>query len=145
MGFGRLLGTLWRSKVVRFGALGVANNLLAYGIFAVMTLAGVPAIAAASLTYVLGMVVSYLGNRSFTFAHAGSARRSLMRFLIVNAVGYGINVAILAVFVEHLGFDPLIVQFAAIVVVAGFIFVSMRYWVFADDGPGAKKPLRWGT
>jgi putative flippase GtrA len=145
MGLGRLLGTLWRSKVVRFGALGVANNLLAYGLFAVMTIAGVPAIAAASITYALGMIVSYVGNRSFTFAHAGSARRSVVRFLVVNAVGYGINVAILAIFVEHLDFDPLLVQLAAIVLVAGLIFVSMRFWVFADDEPRAKKPLRWGT
>ncbi|MDN4641424.1 GtrA family protein [Agreia sp. PsM10] len=145
MSFGRLLGTLWRSKVVRFGALGVANNLLAYGLFAVMTIAGVPAIAAASITYALGMIVSYVGNRSFTFAHAGSARRSVVRFLVVNAVGYGINVAILAIFVEHLEFDPLLVQLAAIVLVAGFIFVSMRFWVFADDEPRVKKPLRWGT
>ncbi|CAD6002674.1 GtrA family protein [Agreia sp. COWG] len=140
-----VIGRLWRSRVVRFGALGVANNLLAYAIFAGLTLAGVASIAAATITYVLGMVVSYLGNRSFTFRHTGSARRSLVRFLIVNAVGYGINVAILAIFVEHLGFNALLVQFVAIVIVAGFIFVSMRFWVFSGDKTVPTKPLRWGT
>lgn len=133
-----LVGTLWHSPLLRFGVIGGLNNLLSYGIFAALTLAGMPPIAAATITYATGMVISYLANRSFTFRHSGSARRSVVRFVVVNAVGYALNVAILAFFVELIGFNALVVQLGAIVVVATGIYLAMRFWVFrATSGPDA--------
>jgi putative flippase GtrA len=129
-----VVGTLWRSPVLRFGLIGGLNNLLSYGIFVVLTLAGVASIAAASITYETGMVVSYLANRTFTFRHSGSTRRSVLRFVVVNIAGYAVNVAILAVFVEQIGWNALIVQLGAIVVVATGIYLGMRFWVFRASG-----------
>ena len=94
------------------------------------------------------MTVSYRGHALIHVRPRGQRWRSVVRFLIVNAIGYGINVAILAVFVICPGFSSLLVQLAAIVLVACFIFVSMRFWVFADDEPdwpvSQEAPLRWG-
>jgi putative flippase GtrA len=130
-----VVDTLWHSPVLRFGAVGGLNNLLSYGIFVALTVAGMPSIAAATITYATGMVISYLVNRSFTFRHSGSARRSVVRFVVVNIAGYALNVAILALFVEALGWNPLIVQLGAIVVVATGIFLGMRFWVFRAADP----------
>jgi putative flippase GtrA len=133
-----LVDTLWHSPVLRFGVIGGLNNLLSYGIFVALTLAGTPSIAAATITYATGMVISYLANRSFTFRHAGSARRSVLRFVVVNLAGYALNVAILALFVELIGWNALVVQLGAIVVVATGIYFGMRFWVFrATDAPDA--------
>ena len=128
------VATLWQSRVLRVGQIGGLNNLLSYGIFVALTLAGMPSIAAATITYATGMVVSYVANRSFTFRHSGSARRSLVRFVVVNLAGYALNVAILALFVELIGWNALVVQLGAIVVVATGIFLGMRFWVFRGDG-----------
>jgi putative flippase GtrA len=126
------------SPVLRFGVIGGLNNLLSYGIFAALTLAGMPSIAAATITYATGMVISYLANRAFTFRHSGSARRSVLRFVVVNLAGYALNVAILALFVELIGGNALVVQLGAIVVVATGIYFGMRFWVFrASDAPDA--------
>ena len=129
-----VVATLWHSRVLRFGVIGGLNNLLTYGIFVALTLAGMPSIAAATITYATGMVVSYLANRSFTFQHSGSARRSLVRFVVVNLAGYALNVAILALFVEMLGWNALVVQLGAIVIVATGIYLGMRFWVFRATG-----------
>ncbi|MBF4634771.1 GtrA family protein [Agreia pratensis] len=129
-----LVNTLWHSPVLRFGAIGGLNNLLSYGIFVALTVAGMPSIGAATITYATGMVVSYLANRSFTFRHSGSARRSVLRFVAVNLAGYALNVAILAVFVELIGWNALGVQLGAIVVVATGIYLGMRFWVFREPG-----------
>jgi putative flippase GtrA len=120
--------------VLRFGAIGGLNNLLSYGIFVALTLAGMPSIGAATITYATGMVVSYLANRTFTFRHSGSARRSLLRFIVVNLAGYALNVAILALFVERIGWNALVVQLGAIVIVATGIYLGMRFWVFRTTG-----------
>jgi putative flippase GtrA len=128
------IGTLWHSPVLRFGAIGGLNNLLSYGAFVALTLAGMPPVFAVSITYATGMVVSYLANRSFTFRHSGSARRSVPRFIALNIAGYGLNVAILAVFVERIGGNPLVVQLVATVVVATGIYLGMRFWVFRATG-----------
>jgi putative flippase GtrA len=129
-----LASTLWHSPVLRFGMIGGLNNLLSYGIFVVLTLTGMPSISAATITYVTGMAVSYLANRSFTFRHSGSARHSVLRFIVVNIAGYAVNITILAVFVELIGWNALVVQLGAIVVVATGIYLGMRFWVFRATG-----------
>ncbi|SMQ68501.1 Putative flippase GtrA (transmembrane translocase of bactoprenol-linked glucose) [Agreia sp. VKM Ac-1783] len=129
-----LAKTLWHSPVLRFGAIGGLNNLLSYGIFVALTRAGMPSIGAATITYATGMVVSYLANRTFTFRHSGNTRRSVLQFIVVNIAGYALNVAILALFVELIGWNALVVQLGAIVIVATGIYLGMRFWVFRTTG-----------
>lgn len=123
----------------KFAIVGIANNAVGYGLFCVLTLVAVPAIPAMTASYCLGMVISYFGNRNFTFKHDGHAGASLLRFLAVNAVGYLTNAAILAFFVEQLKLPQLAVQAFAIGGVAILTFTLMRLWVFAGSTTKAQR------
>lgn len=114
----------------KFAIVGIANNLIGYALFAVLTLLSVPAIPAMTASYCLGMLISYFGNRNFTFNHTGRAGTSVLKFLVVNAAGYSLNAVLLWYFVEHLGFPQLAVQAVAIGCVAVLTFTLMRLWVF---------------
>lgn len=120
-------------SVLKFAVVGVTNNVIGYITFVLLSLWGMPAIGAMSISYVLGMFISFAGNRKWTFSHQGGVGPALLRFIGVNVVGYSLNFAILAVFVNGLGLPQIPVQFFAIGFVAVCTFLLMRLWVFRQD------------
>lgn len=125
----------------RFLLAGASNNLAMYGLFVLLTLAGVAAIPAATITYALGMVIGFVAHRRYTFGHRGPA---IVRFVLANVAGYALNVALLHALVSQLGWQAIPAQLLAVAVVAAALFVAMKLWVFRDPPrqPGAAQPLR---
>ena len=119
-----------RASAARFLVVGASNNAAMYGLFVVLSLVGVAAIPAATITYVLGMGVSFFFHRRWTFRHAGNPASAAVRFLVANAIGYGLNVALLWIFVTWLGLPQIPVQLVSVGVVAVLLFLLMRGWVF---------------
>lgn len=121
-----------RGSAVRFLVVGASNNAAMYGLFIVLSLLGVGAIPAATITYVLGMGVSFFFHRRWTFRHSGHPASAAVRFLVANVAGYLLNIALLWFFVHQLDLPQIPVQFGAIAVVAVLLFVLMRTWVFRE-------------
>jgi len=82
-----------------------------------------------TLLYGAGAAIGYTVNRNFTFAHNGNVFGSGIRYLITHFLGYLIN---LFCFVDRLGFPHQSVQAVAIFVVAGFIFIASKFFVFRN-------------
>lgn len=118
-------------QLLRFSGIGVLINLSGYLLYWGVTAAGVGHKLAMSMIFSLGLLVGFFANRKLTFSHHGSGLSAGWRFLLANAIGYSINFAILLVFVDGLGMPHAIVQIFAIVVVAAFNFLSLRFFVFA--------------
>lgn len=123
---------LGKHRLARFIVIGVANNLIGYGAFVVLSLVGVAAVPAMTVSYVIGMVISFIGNRKWTFGYRGSIVLTLVRFAAANVVGYGVNYALLWLFVSLLGLPQIPVQLFATCSVAVCTFLMMRLWVFAS-------------
>jgi putative flippase GtrA len=121
---------LGKHKLTRFVVVGVANNLIGFGAFVVLSLMGVAAVPAMTVSYGIGIVISFVGNRKWTFGHSGSIVRTLFRFAAANVVGYGINYALLGLFVSLLGLPQIPGQLFATCSVAVCTFLMMRLWVF---------------
>ena len=85
-----------------------------------------------TLVYIIGASIGFVGNRQWTFSHRGNATRAAVRYVAAHLLGYMLNFVILLVFVDRLGYAHQWVQAAAIVVVAGFLFVSFKYYVFFE-------------
>ena len=62
-------------QILRYGIIGVAQNALAYGVYLVLTWLGLDPKLVVGVTYPLAMLISFLGNRKYTFAHKGSVSR----------------------------------------------------------------------
>ncbi|MET1154659.1 GtrA family protein [Arthrobacter sp.] len=130
-----------KRSILKFAVVGVINNAIGYGTFVVLSLAGMPAIAAMTISYSLGMAVSFAGNRKWTFGHEGRMAPALLRFLAVNAVGYTINFTILKLFVEGSGFPQIPVQLVAVGLVAVVTFLLMRLWAFRETSANVEDTL----
>lgn len=119
-------------QLIHYGLVGIAINLIGYSIYLVITyLGGEPKITM-SLLYVIGATASFLGNRKLTFAHKGSLLGSGVRYVIAHFFGYLINLAILIVMVDQFGYPHQWVQAAAIFVVAAFLFLAFKFFVFSN-------------
>jgi len=125
----RLTGTI---QFYRYALIGLLTNFGGYLIYLLITWLGVGPKSAMSGLYVVGAVLSFIGNRQWTFSHRGSVVSSFARFLIAHLLGYGLNLSLLLVFVDRLGYPHQWVQGAAIFVVAFFLFTSFRLYVFRN-------------
>ena len=123
-----LNATLW--QVIRYGVVGVLNNLLGYLIYLLVTWAWLEPKTAVTLMYPIGALTAYFGHAKYSFAYRGSASHGVARYTLAHLVGYGANIGMLYLLADCLGLPHQFVQAAAIVVVAGILYLLFRYFVF---------------
>lgn len=121
-------------QLVRYAVVGIAHNLVGYLVYLFFTAVGFDPKLVVAISYPLAMLVSYLGNKTYTFHHKGAVSRSSVRFLIAHGISYALNLSMLYVFVDLLGYPHQLVQLAAIFVCAAFLFVALKVFVFSRSG-----------
>jgi putative flippase GtrA len=117
-------------QLLRYAFVGVVSNLSGYAAYLLLTFFGAtPKITMTSL-YLVGATTGFLGNSKLTFAWEGSFVGSSVRYAAAHAIGYALDFAMLSFFVDKLRYPHQFVQFAAVVVVAAYLFVAFKYFVF---------------
>lgn len=117
-------------QLIRYGLVGFASNLFGYAVYLFITYLGVDPKVTVTLLYPVGVAIGFLGNQKWAFGYKGNWLKSGVRYAIAHVFGYLINLFILLIFVDRLGYSHQWVQAVAIVVVAGFLFLVFRYFVF---------------
>ncbi len=119
-------------ELIRYGIVGLTLNVLGYAIYLLVTSLGVSPLVTVTIFYPLSVLAGYFSHRRHTFRHKaqGLEGRVLIRYVAVYVAGYLINVALLEVLYRQLGYPHLLVQILAVFVVAGFLFVAMKWLVF---------------
>ena len=121
-------------QLVRYGIVGITNNALIYSIFLFLTHIGFEPKKTMTLLYLLGTIVSYIGNWRWTFASKGSFIRTGSRFFLAYWIGYSINLMLLLIFVDYYGYSFQWIQALAIIIVAGFLFIMSKCFIFVSKG-----------
>lgn len=125
-----------RVSFFTYALIGVLTNVLGYAIYLTLTyLWGAPKLTMTVL-YFVGASIGFLANRRFAFRHDGRIGVTGVRYLLAQIAGYLLNLVLLLLFVEWFDFPHHIVQAIAIVVVAIFLFVVLRVFVFAPSLEG---------
>jgi putative flippase GtrA len=83
-----------------------------------------------TITFSVGVLLSFLANRRITFRHRGDQLAALLRFLACYAILYLIDFIALWVFAGRMGFAHQIVQGGVILVLPLLAFTIQKYWVF---------------
>lgn len=118
------------AQLCRYAAVGLFSNLIGYGLYWLLTFWGASPKLTMTALYIAGAVISFSGNRRITFSYKGGGLSSGLRFLCVHAGGYLINLALLYTLTDRLGFSHLWVQAGAILVVAAYLFIALKFYVF---------------
>lgn len=119
-------------QLIRYGLVGVVSNVAIYFVYLIITYLGVEPKTAMTLVYIIGTVVGFIGNRKWTFAHRGDSSSAALRYVLAHLFGYLLNLLILLTFVDHFGYAHQWVQVVAIIIVAGFLFIVFKYFVFHE-------------
>lgn len=120
-------------QLLRYALVGVANNSVGYLVYLYLTYLGAAPKLTMTLLYLVGAGIGYAGNKRFTFMHHGNLMASGTRYVIAHFFGYLVNLAILIVFVDLLGYAHQWVQAAAIFMVAGYLFFAFKFFVFTGS------------
>ncbi|WP_300394263.1 GtrA family protein [Henriciella sp.] len=127
------LGMMTSAQFFRFAAVGLVTNLVGYAVYLMITFVGVAPAFAVTILFGLGTVISFVGNRRFTFRGSGNNRQAGLRYAVTYFLGYLLNLSILFVFVDHFGLPHQAVQAVAIFIVAGVMFLLSKYYVFSSS------------
>lgn len=119
-------------QIIRYGVVGVLNNLLGFLIYLLVTWLWLDPKIAVTLMYPIGAVTAYFGHAKYSFAYNGDTSHGLFRYAIAHVVGYGANIGMLYLLSDRLGYPHQLVQALAIVVVAGILYLLFRYFVFPN-------------
>lgn len=121
------------TQVVRYGVTGILNNLLGYLIYLFVTWFWLEPKIAVTLMYPIGALTAYYAHAKYSFAYSGRAAHGISRYCAAHLIGYGANIGMLYLFSDQLGYPHQFVQAAAIVAVAGILFLLFRYFVFPNS------------
>ena len=120
------------TQLFRYAIVGIANNVAGYMVYLLITYLGATPKISMTLLYAVGAAIGFWGNHKLTFAHQGSVLGAGIRYLIAHCFGYFINLVILLIWVDRLGYAHQLVQAIAIFVVAAFLFMVFKFFVFPD-------------
>jgi putative flippase GtrA len=118
-------------EAIRFAAVGVLQNALNVGVFALALAVGLHYQLAAVTAGLAALVVSFLLNRHWTFTTTGAGIGGQgIRYALVFAAAVALGVGVLTLLVETTGIPKVAGQVVAILVVAPLSFLAQRAWVF---------------
>jgi len=120
----------FHKQFLRYAVVGLMSNAIIYAIYIVLTYLGTGPKLAMSLLYSVGVLLTFVVNKKWSFRFGGAAAPALLRYATAYAVGYVLNFLALLFLVDQAGLPHQWVQGAMILVVAFMLFMAQRYWVF---------------
>ena len=124
----------------RFLLVGFFNTFLGYAvIFSCMYLTELSPEFSNILGYSIGLLVSYLLNKHYTFRSSLNWHRELIRFLLVFCIAYAANFAILIALIRLMGVHEAIGQICAGVVYVVVSYLLNKIYVFRKSEFGLGK------
>ena len=91
-------------QFVRYAIVGFCSNSVLCFIYLVATSFGLGYKATMTLLYAIGILLTFLFNRRWTFDHHGLVPRVFIYYISVYGLGYIFNLAALSLFVGEFGF-----------------------------------------
>jgi putative flippase GtrA len=136
----KTLKTLFKHSFFRFALVGASNTLIGLGvIYFAWRVLGLGDLAANAIGYVIGFCWSYALNRLWTFNDSGSVGRSFVRFALVCAGAYAVNMLILLEARHLMGETSFLPHIFGMVAYTVLGYLGSRYFAFSKPPATAFK------
>lgn len=110
--------------------VGILNTIVGYGSYVLLIYFGVYYLLANVLSTIIGTAHSYVWNKFFTFKSKKKSFSELIRFLIVYAVQFFINIGLLKVLVDFVGMNKMLAGIPTLFVTTLISFLGHKYFSF---------------
>lgn len=120
-----------KNSLVRFLVVGLLNTAVGLGsIFLLKLLLGMGDVAANVCGYGLGLCVSFVLNRKWTFSHDGAWLSAALRFLLVFAVAYAVNLLTMLFLRDTVGLNSYLCHLLSMVPYTVLFYLGSRTFAF---------------
>jgi putative flippase GtrA len=116
----------------RYAISGVANTVVGLSVIYALMWFNCSPYLANFIGYAAGLSFAYFNSRSYVFRFSGEHRSGVVRYLAAFAVCYSINMAVLVVGIESLGWHQWLAQGTGVVTHAALMFLLSRHLVFVE-------------
>jgi putative flippase GtrA len=118
---------------LKFFVVGVANTLIGLlAIYLCKWALGFGDMLANICGYMVGLALSFVLNRSWTFRHAGRALPALVRFLVIFALAYVLNLATVFIAIRSFGVNSYLSHAIGNVPYTVFFYFGSRHFAFSS-------------
>lgn len=118
-------------QAARFGIVGLINTGVGLvAIYAVLYFGDTGPIIANAAGYAIGLAVSFVLNRFWTFDDRGAIGHVLPRYLLTAAIAYLGNLAIVVIGTWYFQVNPYVIQPVGIIIYTVTMFFGCRWYVF---------------
>ncbi|MDM0122284.1 GtrA family protein [Variovorax arabinosiphilus] len=121
--------------LLRFATVGVINTVIGYAVifFCMYGLSQSPVLSNV-IGYAVGLIVSFVLNRSYTFRSTAAVAPQALRFAAFFILAYLVNLGILIWLTRYLGVRSGTSQIVAGIAYFVVFFIISKYFVFAGGG-----------
>jgi putative flippase GtrA len=131
--------SLFSLGFVRFGIVGVAATLIHVAIFSMLVeLFRIAPVLASVPAFLIAMLVSYRVNHSWTYGARGSHGVYLPRYAVISTLGLGLNMVIIYLIVNILGYWYGTALALVVTVVPAATYLLNRHWSFEKASSSTK-------
>ncbi len=118
---------------LRFAAVGLVNTAIGLAaIYAVMFFFQTGPVIANVVGYAIGLAVSFVLNRAWTFSSSRPVAHVLPKYLLVAAIAYLLNLGAVIATISYFSVNPYLAQLLGVGIYTVCMFFGCRWFVFAS-------------
>lgn len=120
-------------ELLKFSLIGILNTAITIGSYGILVyLFNMNYIIANIISYMLGMINSYIWNKNWVFKVKESSYLIYLKFLLVNIIILGLNTLCLFILVNMFNLNKLFSQIIVVGIGMGLNFILTKTWTFAS-------------
>ena len=118
-------------SLIKFFLVGISNTFVGLSAIYLVTWSfGVSASIANAAGYLLGLMVSFVLNKRWTFHHGGPIVPAFIRFIAIFAIAYLANLGTVLILIEQFRVNEYLAQAAGIPPYTILFYLGSRYIAF---------------
>ncbi len=123
-------------QIMKFGVVGVIAFVIDFGVMVFLTeVFGIDPVISATVSFIISVVFNYAASMRYVFSHReGMSRtREFVIFVVLSAIGLGINDLLIWAGTDLASFDYRLVKVFATAVVMVWNFVTRKIFLEGEE------------
>lgn len=123
-------------QIMKFGVVGVIAFVIDFGVMVFLTeVFGIDPVISATISFIISVIFNYAASMRYVFSHReGMSRtREFVIFVVLSAIGLGINDLLIWAGTDLASFDYRLVKIFATAVVMVWNFVTRKIFLEGED------------
>lgn len=123
-------------QIMKFGVVGVIAFVIDFGVMVFLTeVFGIDPVISATVSFIISVIFNYAASMRYVFSHRESMSRTreFVIFVVLSAIGLGINDLLIWAGTDLASFDYRLVKIFATAVVMVWNFVTRKIFLEGEE------------